>query len=81
MGKILGFKKYDDGAVVIEVRLENGVVAKVSPHKWEINRFFLREDAIQSEVIGSFTQYPLTLAWALTIHKSQGKTFQKVILT
>ncbi|OJW49638.1 MAG: AAA family ATPase [Alphaproteobacteria bacterium 41-28] len=80
MGKILGFKKYEDGNVVIGVRLENGAVVKVSPHKWEINRFFLEENAIQSEVIGSFTQYPLTLAWALTIHKSQGKTFQKVIL-
>ena len=80
MGKILAFKKYEDGNIAIVVRLEDGVVVKVSPHKWEINRFFLEENAIQSEVIGSFTQYPLTLAWALTIHKSQGKTFHKVIL-
>ncbi|MBP9692516.1 MAG: AAA family ATPase [Alphaproteobacteria bacterium] len=79
MGKILSFKKYEDETVIV-VRLENGAIVKVSPHKWEINRFFLESEAIQSEVIGAFTQYPLTLAWALTIHKSQGKTFQKLIL-
>jgi ATP-dependent exoDNAse (exonuclease V) alpha subunit len=79
MGKILGIEKGEKGNVIL-VRLEDGAEVEVRPHKWEINRFFLESETIQTEVIGSFTQYPLTLAWALTIHKSQGKTFKKVVL-
>lgn len=79
MGKILGVQKGEKGNVIL-VHLEDGTEVEVRPHKWEINRFFLESETIQTEVIGSFTQYPLTLAWALTIHKSQGKTFHKVIL-
>jgi ATP-dependent DNA helicase PIF1 len=79
MGKIQRFDRNETGNTIV-VSLEDGVEVEVGPHKWEINRFFLESEAIQTEVIGSFTQYPLTLAWALTIHKSQGKTFKKVML-
>lgn len=79
MGKIQGVEK-DATENVIIVQLEDGTEVEVYPHKWEINRFFLESETIKTEVMGSFTQYPLTLAWALTIHKSQGKTFQKVML-
>jgi ATP-dependent DNA helicase PIF1 len=79
MGKVLAIKRYDD-AVAVVVELEDGEEVKVYPYTWEIHRFFLKTGALQSEGIGSFTQFPLVLAWALTIHKSQGKTFNKVIL-
>ena len=67
---------------VIEVELEKGATVEVTPFRWEMYRFFFNEGTrvIESESAGAFTQYPLRLAWAVTIHKSQGKTFTNVII-
>lgn len=66
----------------INVELTDGTIVDVLPHTWEIFNFQFNDKAniIETKTIGSFTQYPLKLAWAVTIHKSQGKTFEKVII-
>ncbi len=72
----------DDETGSIEVELTDGQSVDVRPYTWEMFQFVYDEETatIESESIGSFIQYPLRLAWAITIHKSQGKTFEKVIL-
>jgi hypothetical protein len=80
IGKIRKFEQDDDGEDVIVAELDNGDTARITPYTWKIYRFFLKNDELRSEEVGSFTQYPVRLAFAVTIHKSQGKTFENVVI-
>lgn len=82
MGKIEKISESKGFNKIIYVSLDSGELVEVTPYTWEMFRFVFRPDngKIDSESVGSYTQYPLILAWAVTIHKAQGKTFDRIIV-
>ncbi len=70
----------DDGRMVVHVKLDSGEVVEVTEHTWQITRPAPAGGKLGYEVVGTFTQLPFKLAWAITIHKSQGQTLDRAVI-
>ncbi|KPL15639.1 MAG: helicase [Bacteroides sp. SM23_62] len=80
-GKLARVDRIEDDEIVV-VMSGTGQKYTLRKEVWENKRYIINEDTkeVEEEVIGSFEQYPVKLAWAVTVHKSQGLTFEKAII-
>lgn len=84
-GRLVGVGTTEEGDTRVSIDLRDSAeegpeLVDVFPHTWEITEPMIEGGTLKHRVVGTFTQLPFKLAWAITVHKSQGQTVNRLIV-